>query len=320
MIDNEFEISKLIGMGGSSKVFLAQNSFGQKVAIKAIRKDKNYTKSAAASMLQREHEMLQKLADHPNVIKSLGINFDGVVVLKNESESIMYNVLEYAPHGALSNFVRYTGGIEEEIARLYVLQFWDAISFIHNLGYAHLDVKLENILLDKYFNIKVADMASWVPVRKTDGLTNIRRGTLLYMAPEVNDLKKNQEFNGTAADIYSLGVTIFVMLTGEFPNLQESKINHSTCISDKRTAWDSELDANEQVISGWRTLSKEVKLLIQSMLNPDPLKRPNIFEVLQNSWLSRPFSSDIIQDVYQEMNSRKEYILHYCKNKQNKKD
>jgi serine/threonine protein kinase len=123
MIDNEFEISKLIGMGGSSKVFLAQNSFGQKVAIKAIRKDKNYTKAAAAAMLEREHEMLQKLEDHPNVIKSLGINFDGVVVLKNESESIMYNVLEYAPHGALSNFVRYTGGIEEEIARLYVLQF-----------------------------------------------------------------------------------------------------------------------------------------------------------------------------------------------------
>lgn len=72
----------------------------------------------------------------------------------------MYNILEYAPHGALSNFVRYTGGIEEEIARLYVYQFCDAISFIHKLGYAHLDIKLENILLDKYFNIKVADMAS----------------------------------------------------------------------------------------------------------------------------------------------------------------
>lgn len=82
MIDNEYEISKLIGMGGSSKVFLAQNSFGKKVAIKAIRKDKNYSKSASTSMLEREHEILQKLEGHPNIIKSLGINFDGVVVLK----------------------------------------------------------------------------------------------------------------------------------------------------------------------------------------------------------------------------------------------
>ena len=160
MIDKEFEIMKTIGLGGSSKVFLASDSLGHKVAIKAIRKDKNYTKSAAASMLQREHEMLQRLESHPNIIKSLGVNFEGEVVTKKISENIMYNVLEYAPHGAISNFIRYTGGLDEEIARLYILHISDAISFIHNLGYAHLDIKLENILLDKFFNIKVADMAS----------------------------------------------------------------------------------------------------------------------------------------------------------------
>lgn len=160
MIDSEFEISKVIGMGGSSKVFLAHTSEGHKVAIKAIRRDKNYTKSAASAMLKREYEMLQKLEAHPNIIKSLGGNFDGEVVLKNESENIMYNVLEYAQHGALSKFVRYTGGLEEEIARLYIYQIADAIQYVHSLGYAHLDIKLENILLDKFFNIKVADLGS----------------------------------------------------------------------------------------------------------------------------------------------------------------
>lgn len=82
MIDSEFEISKVIGMGGSSKVFLAHTSEGHKVAIKAIRKDKKYTKTAASSMLKREYEMLQKLEAHPNIIKSLGGNFDGEVILK----------------------------------------------------------------------------------------------------------------------------------------------------------------------------------------------------------------------------------------------
>jgi serine/threonine protein kinase len=67
-----------------------------------------------------------------------------------------------------------------------------------------------------------------VSVQNNFGRTNIRRGTLLYMAPEVNELKKSEEYNGTAADIYSLGVTIFVMLTGEFPTPQEIRINHST--------------------------------------------------------------------------------------------
>eukprot|EP00344_Euplotes_crassus_P006541 CAMPEP_0197000240 /NCGR_PEP_ID=MMETSP1380-20130617/5230_1 /TAXON_ID=5936 /ORGANISM="Euplotes crassus, Strain CT5" /LENGTH=72 /DNA_ID=CAMNT_0042417465 /DNA_START=23 /DNA_END=241 /DNA_ORIENTATION=- len=72
MIDNEFTVKKVIGMGGSSKVFLALNKEGQKVAIKAIRKDKNYKRATACNMLQREHDMLEKLVDHPNIISPLG--------------------------------------------------------------------------------------------------------------------------------------------------------------------------------------------------------------------------------------------------------
>lgn len=122
MIDNQFALEKLLGKGGSSKVFLAKDSEGNKYAIKAIRKDKNFVKCAAAAMLEREHETLKKLEGHPNIIKSLGINLEGTLSAQNASEDIMYNVLEFAKYGALSNFVRYTGGIEEEIARLFVLQ------------------------------------------------------------------------------------------------------------------------------------------------------------------------------------------------------
>lgn len=122
MIDEHFELVKLLGKGGSSKVFLARDSEGNKCAIKAIRKDKNFVKCAAAAMLEREHETLQKLEGHPNIIKSLGINLNGTVSTQSASEDIMYNVLEFAKYGALSNFVRYTGGIEADVARLFVLQ------------------------------------------------------------------------------------------------------------------------------------------------------------------------------------------------------
>ncbi len=311
MIDGEFEINKGIGMGGSSKVFLAHASEGHKVAIKAIRKDKKYTKSAASSMLKREFEMLQKLEAHPNIIKSLGGNFDGEVKLKNESENIMYNVLEYAHHGALSKFVRYTGGLEEEVSRLYILQIADAIQFIHNLGYAHLDIKLENILLDKFFNIKVADLGSCTNIADKNGFTRVRRGTLLYMAPEVAALKSKQEFDARSADIYSLGVTIYLLLTGEFPDTQEMKNNSLTCASERRDTLDTEMEENYKMKDAFSTLSEEVKLLIQSMLNPDPKKRPNISEVLEYSWLTKPFSSDILEDVFNEMNYRKQYIVEY---------
>lgn len=53
---------------------------------------------------------------------------------------------------------------------------------------------------------------------KTNGKTSYRRGTILYMAPEVLDLKAGQTFDAQAADIYSLGICLYVMLVGEFPN------------------------------------------------------------------------------------------------------
>jgi carbon catabolite-derepressing protein kinase len=162
MIDNQFALINYIGKGGSSKVFLAKDLRGTKCVLKVIRKDKNYTSTMAESLLCREHEILQSLQEHPNIIKSHGVNVDGFAVMDDESENIMYSVLEYAAHGSISNFVRYTGGIEEGVSKFFMLQMCHAIEFMHSQGFAHLDIKLENILLDEYFNIKVADMGASV--------------------------------------------------------------------------------------------------------------------------------------------------------------
>lgn len=223
----------------------------------------------------------------------------------------MYNVLEYAHHGPLSKFVRYTGGLEEEIARLYIYQIVDAIHFIHNLGYAHLDIKLENILLDKFFNIKVADLGSCTKFADKNGFTKVRRGTLLYMAPEVAALKSKQEFDARSADIYSLGVTIYLLLTGEFPDAQEVQNSFITCASERRETLDTEMEEDYKTKDAFSTLSEEVKLLIQSMLHPDSCKRPTIFQVLEYPWMAKPFSSDILEEVFNEMNYRKKYIVEY---------
>jgi len=122
MIDNQFVLLKLLGRGGSSKVFLAKDQSDNKLAIKAIRKDREFAKNAAEIMLQREHELLQQLEGHPNIIKSYSFNLEGTVVSGNETENIMYNVLEFAKHGAISNFVRYTGPIEENLSKFFILQ------------------------------------------------------------------------------------------------------------------------------------------------------------------------------------------------------
>lgn len=307
MIDNNFELTKLLGRGGSSKVFLARDDQQRLVAIKTMRKDKNYSQSAVETLVNREAEMLQNLDGHPNIIRWLDSKLDGSLVVGEKSEKVMYNVLEYAENGAFSAYVRSTGPIEEEISRLYVLQIWNAISHMHSLGYAHLDIKLENILLDEFFNAKLADLGSWIEATDFDTMVDRRRGTLQYMAPEVAKLQPGESYRAIPADIYSLGISIYVMITGEFPSEQQIQSNFMTTDSDMKTSYEMDVDS-EEVRSKWDLVSPELKILLQAMIHPDPCKRPSIFEVLSYSWLSRDFGQEMVQEAYQEMSSRKAYI------------
>mmetsp|Transcript_17018 Transcript_17018/g.19006 ORF Transcript_17018/g.19006 Transcript_17018/m.19006 type:complete len:120 (+) Transcript_17018:527-886(+) len=119
----------------------------------------------------------------------------------------------------------------------------------------------------------------------------------MYMAPEVYNLKEGEEYLPMPADIYSLGITIYVLLTGEFPTPKQVKSLY-TCDSDIKTSCDMEFETDEKLKSKWDFLSKEVKILIQSMINPNPNLRPNISQVLGNSWINREFDGNIIEDVY----------------------
>lgn len=207
ILDKKFYIQKTLGHGGSSKVFLGQDREQNKFAIKILRKDKGYSYDHGASMIMKEHMLLQNFEHHPNILKSYHVSLEGVLEKEGTTENdIMYNILEFAEHGSLSFFIRTTGPLEEEIARFKFIQIAHATQFIHNQNYAHLDLKLENILLDKNFNVRVADLGAAVYIGKSKGKTVYRRGTILYMAPEVIDLKSGEEFDALNADVYSLGI------------------------------------------------------------------------------------------------------------------
>jgi serine/threonine protein kinase len=112
---SKFTLKKVIGRGGSSKVFLAADEDERLIAIKVLRKDKKFNVDTATLMLQREHDLLQLLAEHPNIINSQEICLNGVLNFGGEIETVMYNTLEFAPNGALSTYVRHSGPIEEEL-------------------------------------------------------------------------------------------------------------------------------------------------------------------------------------------------------------
>lgn len=169
------------------------------------------------SLIKDEYQIISKIGHHPNLINCLAFNDEGSVLLADGIHDIQYMVLEKCKHGSLARIIRQTGPIEEEITKFLFIQMVCAVKFMHDKNYAHLDIKLENILLDDYFNIKLSDLGSALNLKETMGLTSKRRGTYLYMAPEVKNKDSFVQVDGYLADVYSLGVCLHLLLTGEFP-------------------------------------------------------------------------------------------------------
>lgn len=230
IVDNQYRIISQLGQGGSSQVFSAVDAQGDMHAIKIIRKDRNYTDDRAEHFILRENIVINKLGSHPNIIKSTECSTDGFINYNDSTLPIIYNVLELCPNGTLSNFIKKTGPVEESIARFYFWQLASAVFHLHSQGFAHLDIKLENILLDELFNLKLADLGASRCILATNGYTDTKIGTPNYMAPEIES-KENELFHALKADIYSLGICLHLMLTGEFPNKYRSDETTNECES-----------------------------------------------------------------------------------------
>jgi len=213
--------------------------------------------------------------------------------------------MEYCENGSLNTIIKKTGAIEENIARFIFTQLSSAVHFLHSKNFSHLDIKLENTLLDSFFNIKLADFGSGVSLVKTKGHTDHRVGTPLYMAPEIKDLQKGETFEGLKADIYSLGVTLCLLLLGEIPSTFTSSKSSSTVGSSDMTDDEpmSDIDQENQFCKE-NYLSSECRDLLAWMMQKDPQKRPTIDEVLSHNWIASESFDGLQYSVYEEMQSR----------------
>lgn len=118
-------------------------------------------------------------------------------------------------------------GFSEEVSRHYFHQLVDSLEYLHNSQeIVHRDLKIENLLLDKNYQLKLADFG--LSIKKHGnlgtGIMYSRVGTRNYMAPEV--LEK-RPYRGTSVDIFALGVILFTMATGTMPFEQQASIDDS---------------------------------------------------------------------------------------------
>ena len=189
---------------------MAQNvKTGEKCALKVM-DCKTSEDSSIKKLFKNEVKALKKF-DHPNILKLLDYSSSELVVSpKNKTIDIKYLALEYAENGEIFEYIIKTGSFSEATARYYFHQLIDAMRHIRKKGLAHRDIKLENIMLDSQFNLKLADFGF-----ATDHKTSSRsKGTMSYMAPE---LIANLKYKPKQVDLFAAAVILFAMLTQRFP-------------------------------------------------------------------------------------------------------
>ena len=204
----QYELIELLGRGGMGAVYKArQRGLDRLVALKILpqRADED---PAFAERFTREARALAKLS-HPNIV---GIHEFG------STDGLFYLVMEFVDGANLRAAIR-AKTTQPRQALAIVSQVCDALQFAHEEGVVHRDIKPENILLDKRGRVKIADFGlakllggNNVDVTLTQ--THQAMGTPHYMAPEQWEKPQTVDHR---ADIYSLGVVFYELLTGELP-------------------------------------------------------------------------------------------------------
>ena len=169
---------------------------------------------------------MMKLDDvSPYIVKVIEVIISAVMIMKNESKIKLEYVMvdELCTKGDLYHFWRSSGFLNEPHARYYFKQMIEGLEAIHKKGLAHRDIKLENILLDENFNVKISDFGYAGPIsrRTGDGLMNTVHGTPEYIAPEIYE---ENIYKAEIADVFSIGVVIFILVIGLLP-FSEAKRN-----------------------------------------------------------------------------------------------
>lgn len=291
-LDERYALVKQIGEGGFGGIFLAYN-----------RETKSYWAIKVNRMVKTEEiesEIeLMNWFDHPNVL-----NLDDFSIktgtLKQEngnviSDTVSYLIMPYAHYGDLGSYLTGDSYFDEDIAVYWFHQMFYGLSHIHDKGYVHLDIKPDNILIMKDFQLKIADFGLSQPLKGEDDKGNFmkrRWGTSSFWSPEIS---LNFEYNGVQADLYALGIMLFIMIFGCRP-FRESKTSDPLfmkLLQDPLSFWMLHPVTKSRIRT--RTVSEEVVDLLARMLIVNPEERITKNGIRKHSWMLK-YNKDIYEE------------------------
>ena len=258
---------KTLGEGAFGLVYLGKHKIsGVERAIKNINKDQaNLTKEEEKTLI-KEINILKTL-DHPNIMK--------VYEYFNTPDCFSI-VSELCTGGELFKKME-NNCLSESVGKYVMKQLLSAVAFIHKNGIIHRDLKPENILLEEeeeakkeYFTIKVIDFGTSGKMKKGQRYNEVI-GTPFYIAPEV--LNNNYD---EKCDLWSCGVILYAMLSGEPPFYGESDEEIYSQILNTKVKFNQPI---------WENISSEAKDLIQKLLTKNHKYRLSAVEALKHPWI-----------------------------------
>ncbi|MHC5055832.1 MAG: serine/threonine protein kinase [Planctomycetota bacterium] len=202
-----YEIIEKVGAGGMGSVYRARDlRDGRVCALKilppSLAKDGNYVKRFV-----HEAALASKIFDHDHIVKGFGAG---------QADGFFYFIMEFVDGENIHQMLERVGRFPEDTALKTIVPIARALQHAHFHGLVHQDVKPENIIIDRKGTAKLLDLGL---ARRAGDLKSARMGTPLYVSPE--QIKGDRAID-VRSDIYSLGVTLFHMLTGVPPFVGKS--------------------------------------------------------------------------------------------------
>ena len=203
-LDGRYEIQDIIGVGGMAVVYKAYDSIDDRIVAIKVLKEEFLAKEEFRRRFKNESKAIAILS-HPNIVKVYDVSF---------GDRLQYIVMEHVEGITLKEYIEQCGVVNWNEALFFVIQILRALQHAHDKGIVHRDIKPQNIMLLDNGLIKVTDFGIARFSRgETRTITEKAIGSVHYISPE----QAKGQLTDEKADIYSVGVVLYEMLTGKLP-------------------------------------------------------------------------------------------------------